>query len=37
MSIHAPAEDWFKAPHGEEKIWVGIAIFWCMVMTIAKT
>ena len=28
MSIHAPAADWFKAPHGEEKIWVGIALLW---------
>lgn len=35
MSISAPAADWFRAPHGEEKVWVGIAILWCMVMTIA--
>lgn len=35
MSIHAPAADWFRAPHGEEKVWVGLAILWCIVMTIA--
>lgn len=35
MSIHSPAEDWFHAPHGEEKVWVGIALLWCLVMTIA--
>jgi cytochrome c oxidase subunit 2 len=26
MSIHTPPADWFKAPHGAERIWVGIAI-----------
>jgi len=35
MSIHAPPADWFKAPHGEERIWVGLAVLWCIVMTIA--
>ena len=35
MSIHAPAADWFKAPHGEERVWIGLALAWCMVMTIA--
>ena len=35
MSIYSPPADWFKAPHGEEKVWVGLALVWCMVMTIA--
>lgn len=35
MSIYSPPADWFKAPHGEEKVWVGLALIWCMVMTIA--
>jgi len=35
MSIYPPPEGWFKAPHGEERVWVGLAIVWCVVMTIA--
>jgi len=35
MSIYAPPADWLKAPHGEEKVWIGLALVWCMVMTIA--
>jgi cytochrome c oxidase subunit 2 len=35
MSIYAPPADWFKAPHGEDKVWVGLAILWCIVMTLA--
>jgi cytochrome c oxidase subunit 2 len=35
MSIHTPPADWFRAPHGAERTWVGIAIAWCIVMTIA--
>ena len=35
MSIYTPAADWFKAPHGEEKVWVGLALVWCIVMTMA--
>jgi len=35
MSIFAPPDDWFKAPHGHEKMWVGLAIGWCIVMSIA--
>jgi cytochrome c oxidase subunit 2 len=35
MSIYTPPADWFKAPTGAEKIWVGLAICWCIVMSIA--
>ena len=35
MSIHTPPADWFKAPHGAERVWVGIALVWCLIMFIA--
>ena len=35
MSIYSPPRDWFKPPHGAERIWVGIAFVWCMVMSVA--
>ena len=35
MSITPPPDDWFKAPHGHEKLWVGLALGWCIVMSIA--
>jgi cytochrome c oxidase subunit 2 len=35
MSIHTPDADWFKAPHGAERVWVGIAVAWCIVMSVA--
>ncbi len=33
MSIHAPEKDWFRAPSGGERIWVGMALAWCLVMS----
>jgi cytochrome c oxidase subunit 2 len=35
MSIESPPAGWFRAPHGAERVWVGLALAWCMVMTIA--
>ncbi len=35
MSIHSPPADWFKAPSGAERVWIGIAMIWCLVMFIA--
>jgi cytochrome c oxidase subunit 2 len=32
MSIHSPAQGWFKAPTGAERVWVGLALSWCLVM-----
>jgi cytochrome c oxidase subunit 2 len=32
MSIHTPPADWFKAPTGFERTWVGLALLWCVVM-----
>ena len=35
MSIHTPARDWFKAPSGTERTWIGLALSWCVVLTLA--
>jgi len=35
MSMHPPPPDWFQRPHGAERLWVGLALAWCMVMTVA--
>ncbi len=32
MSIHTPPKDWFKAPSGGERIWIGLALAWCIVL-----
>ncbi len=34
MSIVAPPRDWFKAHAGAEKLWIGLALLWCFVMSI---
>ena len=35
MSIYTPPADWFKPPTGAERLWVGLALCWCIVMSIA--
>jgi cytochrome c oxidase subunit II len=35
MSIHNPTGNWIKAPHGFERIWIGIALLWCLVLSAA--
>jgi cytochrome c oxidase subunit II len=35
MSIASPEKGWFRAPHGFERVWIGIALLWCLVLTIA--
>ena len=35
MGIHSPAEGWFRAPSGAERTWVGLALAWCVVLTVA--
>jgi cytochrome c oxidase subunit II len=32
MSISNPPAGWFKAPTGNERLWVGLALVWCIVM-----
>ena len=34
MSLTVPARDWFKPPVGAEKLWVGLALLWCFVMSL---
>ncbi len=35
MSILPPRSDWFQAPTGLERAWVGIALVWCLLMFLA--
>jgi cytochrome c oxidase subunit II len=35
MSIHVPEKNWFRAPSGGERLWIGLALAWCLVMSIA--
>ncbi len=35
MSIHVPAQDWFKPPSGAERAWIGLALTWCVVLSLA--
>ncbi len=35
MSIYSPPADWLKPPEGAERVWVGLALAWCLVMTVA--
>ena len=34
MSIHFPEVDWFRAPRGAERLWIGLALSWCVVLTL---
>lgn len=35
MSIQSPSADWFHAPTGAERAWIGVALVWCVILTIA--
>jgi cytochrome c oxidase subunit II len=35
MSVESPAADWFKAPSAGERAWIGLALLWCLVLTVA--
>ncbi|MBW2295568.1 MAG: cytochrome C oxidase subunit II [Deltaproteobacteria bacterium] len=35
MSIYNPPVGWFKAPEGGERLWVGLALTWCIIMSLA--
>jgi cytochrome c oxidase subunit II len=35
MSMEIPAKDWFKPPTGFERVWIGLALIWCLVMFLA--
>jgi cytochrome c oxidase subunit 2 len=34
MSLAAPAHDWYRAPAGAEKLWIGLALLWCLTMSV---
>ena len=34
MSISIPDKDWFRAPAGAERMWIGLALIWCFVMSL---
>lgn len=34
MSISFPEEGWFKAPSGGERLWIGLALAWCLILTL---
>jgi len=33
MSHRIPPKDWFQAPQGAERMWIGLALLWCLVLT----
>ncbi len=35
MSIYSPPAGWFKPPTGAERLWVGLALCWCIIMSLA--
>ncbi|MCB9896145.1 MAG: cytochrome C oxidase subunit II [Planctomycetes bacterium] len=35
MSIFNPPVKWLEAPHGYERVWIGIALAWCLVLSAA--
>lgn len=35
MSIFAVPNGWVKSPHGAERLWVGLALAWCLVLSAA--
>ncbi len=37
MSIYAPEKNWFHAPEGAERVWIGLALTWCLVMFVMMT
>lgn len=35
MSYRVPEAGWFRAPSGGERVWIGLALAWCVVLSIA--
>ena len=35
MSIHAPEAGWLRAPGGGERLWIGLALAWCVILSLA--
>src|ERR1044072_7389892 len=34
MSLSIPERGWYRAPAGAEKLWIGLALLWCFVMSV---
>lgn len=34
MALSTPERDWFKAPEGAEKLWIGVSLLWCFVLSV---
>ncbi|MEX0769586.1 MAG: hypothetical protein WD035_02575 [Balneolaceae bacterium] len=34
MSIFHPKGNWFSPPKGGERMWIGMALVWCLIMSI---
>lgn len=34
MSLHSPPKDWYHPPAGAEKLWIGLALIWCFIMSL---
>jgi len=34
MSITSPEAGWFHKPTGGERVWLGLALLWCLVLTV---
>lgn len=34
MSLTVPEKNWFRAPEGAEKLWIGLALVWCFIMSL---
>jgi cytochrome c oxidase subunit 2 len=34
MSLEVPEKDWYRAPEGAEKLWIGLALIWCLVLSL---
>ncbi len=33
-SLECPAPGWFRAPEGNERTWIGMAVIWCLILSL---
>ena len=34
MSLLSPPKDWYHPAAGAERLWIGVALVWCFVMSL---
>lgn len=34
MSVQSPPSGWFHWPQGHERLWIGLALIWCLIMSV---